>query len=83
MLAVNVFLVCEGRRHIEWRSVRGLLLGGLPGVPIGALALKHLPDRVIGVAISVVTLLFGILFLVARPHPVPRSSGRPSRRSAC
>ena len=35
LLAVNLFLVCEGRRHIEWRCVRGLLLGGLPGVPIG------------------------------------------------
>ena len=63
LLAANVFLVCEGRRHIEWRSVRGLLLGGLPGVPIGALALKHLPTSVIGATISIVTLLFGLLFL--------------------
>jgi uncharacterized protein len=63
MLAVNTFLVCEGRRHVEWRSVRGLLLGGLPGVPIGALALKHLPAAAIGVTVSVVTLVFGILFL--------------------
>lgn len=63
MLAINSFLVCEGRRHIEWRSVRGLLLGGLPGVPIGALALKHLPASLIGAAISGVTLAFGLLFL--------------------
>ncbi|MFA6562566.1 MAG: sulfite exporter TauE/SafE family protein [Verrucomicrobiia bacterium] len=63
MLAVNLFLVCEGRRHVEWRSVRGLLIGGLPGVPIGALALKHLPVHIIGAAISIITLLFGILFL--------------------
>ena len=63
MLAVNSFVVLEGRRHIAWRSVRGLLLGGLPGVPIGALALKHLPASVIGAAISIVTLLFGLLFL--------------------
>lgn len=63
MLVVDIFLVCEGRRHIEWRSVRGLLLGGLPGVPIGALALKHWHDHVIGTVISAVTLVFGILFL--------------------
>jgi len=63
MLAVNLFLVCEGRRHVQWRSVRRLLLGGIPGVPIGAYALKHLPVHVIGVAISLVTLLFAILFL--------------------
>jgi uncharacterized membrane protein YfcA len=63
MLAVNIFLVCEGRRHVEWRSVRSLLIGGLPGVPIGALALKHLPTHIIGAAISIITLVFGILFL--------------------
>jgi hypothetical protein len=63
MLTVNIFLVCEGRRHVAWRSVRGLLLGGIPGVPIGAYALKHLPVHVIGAAISVITLLFAILFL--------------------
>lgn len=63
LLVVNGFLVCEGRRHIEWRAVRGLLLGGLPGVPLGALVLKHLPTGVIGAAISAVTLLFGLLFL--------------------
>ena len=62
-LAVNLFLVREGRRHVEWRSVRSLLLGGLPGVPIGAYALKHLPIHFIGATISVITLLFGILFL--------------------
>lgn len=63
MLAVNLFLVAEGRRHVEWRSVRGLLIGGLPGVPVGAWALQHLPVHVIGAAISVITLLFGLLFL--------------------
>ncbi|NLF70489.1 MAG: sulfite exporter TauE/SafE family protein [Candidatus Anammoximicrobium sp.] len=77
MLAVNGFLVCEGRRHIQWRSVRGLLLGGLPGVPLGALALKHLPTSLIGAAISVVTLLFGLLFLARvrirfPAHPVTK-----------
>jgi uncharacterized membrane protein YfcA len=63
MLAVNIFLVCEGRRHVEWRSVRSLLIGGLPGVPIGAYALKNLPVHVIGAGISIITLVFGILFL--------------------
>ncbi|MCX6908655.1 MAG: sulfite exporter TauE/SafE family protein, partial [Verrucomicrobia bacterium] len=42
---------------------RGLLIGGLPGVPIGAYALKHLPVHIIGAAISIITLVFGILFL--------------------
>jgi len=63
LLAVNSVLVWEGRRHIAGRPVRRLLIGGLPGVPIGALALKYLPAHWIGAAISVVTLLFALLFL--------------------
>ncbi len=63
LLSVNSFLVWEDRRHIDGRPVRRLLLGGLPGVPIGALALKYLPAAWIGAAISAVTLVFGLLFL--------------------
>jgi uncharacterized membrane protein YfcA len=63
LLGTNLFLVCEGRRHVQWLSVRRLLLGGIPGVPIGAYALKHLPVHVIGAAIGAITLLFAILFL--------------------
>jgi uncharacterized protein len=63
ILTANVLLVLETRRHVAWHSVRRLLLGGLTGVPLGALALKTLPVGIVGVVISAVTLVFGILFL--------------------
>lgn len=62
-LSVNSFSVWEGRHHIEMRPVRRMLLGGLPGVPLGALALKYLPAAWIGTTISVITLAFGLLLL--------------------
>lgn len=78
MLTVNIFLVCEGRRHVAWRAVGGLLAGGLPGVPVGAYALKYLPVHIIGAVISIVTMAFGLLFLAkvrirfpAHPLTVP------------
>ena len=36
---------------------------GINAAPVGAWALQHLPVHVIGAAISVITLLFGLLFL--------------------
>lgn len=62
-LSVNSFTVWEARHHIEVRPVRRMLLGGLPGVPLGAMALKYLPAAWIGTAISLITLGFGLLLL--------------------
>ncbi|MBI4581264.1 MAG: sulfite exporter TauE/SafE family protein [Planctomycetes bacterium] len=64
MLLIDVWLVFEARRHVQWRSVGKLLLGGCVGVPIGAFGLKHLPVGVINVVISVITCTFAILLLM-------------------
>jgi len=71
MQVVSIYLVRESRRHVDWRSVRGLLIGGLPGVLIGALGLKYLPLAVIGTTISAVTLLFGVFFLSGMRVRIP------------
>jgi uncharacterized protein len=63
-LFVNSYSVWEARHHVEVRPVSRMLLGGLPGVPLGALALKYLPAAWIGTTISIVTLAFGLLLLV-------------------
>jgi uncharacterized membrane protein YfcA len=63
MLLVNSFLVWEAREHIDGRRVRRMLVGGVPGVLIGALALKYLPATWLEVTISAATLVFGLLFL--------------------
>lgn len=63
MLIVNVFLVLEGRKHLEWRSIVRLQIAGLIGVPLGALCLAYLPSNAIRMAISLITFVFGLLFL--------------------
>lgn len=64
MFAVNTYLVWEARRHIDVRRIGVMLAGGLVGVPIGANLLVHAPVHAIGLAISVVTLAFAVLFLL-------------------
>lgn len=64
MLLIDAFLVFEGRRHIQWGIVGRFLLGGAIGIPIGAFALKYLPTHVLGLIISIATLVFAILFLL-------------------
>lgn len=64
MLIVNVVLVLEGRKHLAWRSIVKLQAAGLIGVPLGAFCLAYLPSTAIRVAISIITLIFGLLFLL-------------------
>lgn len=64
LIVVDLFLVYESRRHIEWRRLRGVLAGGLLGGPVGVLCLKNLPLHWIGAAISIVTLVFAVVFML-------------------
>lgn len=63
MLVVNVLLVFETRQAIDWRRAGWLMLGGVVATPIGAYALKMLPTDILRVAISLITLTFGVLFI--------------------
>jgi len=55
MIVVDLLLVIEARNHVS--------IGGVIGVPVGAYALKTLPMHVVGILISVITLVFAILFM--------------------
>jgi hypothetical protein len=64
LLVVNALLVFESRKHLQWDKIWKLQVFGLLGVPVGAYCLAYLPSGVIRVIISVVTMIFGILFLM-------------------
>ncbi|MBN1489985.1 MAG: sulfite exporter TauE/SafE family protein [Phycisphaerae bacterium] len=64
MLLVDAWLVFEARRYIQWGRVGRLMVGAVAGIPIGAYGLKYLPTHVLGLIISIVTLIFAILFLL-------------------
>jgi uncharacterized protein len=63
VLINGIFLVREGKNHIQWQHVRRLLLGGILGVPVGVLGLKYLPSQAIVVGVNVCTLIFACLYL--------------------
>jgi len=64
MLLIDLWLVFEARWYIQWGRVGRLMVGGAIGVPFGAYGLKYLPSHVLGLIISIVTLVFAILFLL-------------------
>jgi uncharacterized membrane protein YfcA len=64
VLLIDVWLVYEARRHLEWRGLSKLLAGGIIGIPIGAFALRGLPSSVLSVFISVMTCSFALLLLM-------------------
>jgi len=76
---METFLVCESHVHVDWRGVARLLVGAIVGVPLGALGLRYLPTDATRVAVSVVTILFALCFLVGVN---PRIPDRPATRFA-
>ena len=63
MLVSNIILVIEARKHLQWKKIIKMQIAGLFGVPVGAYCLAYLPSDIIRIGISIITLIFGILFL--------------------
>ncbi|MBN1491396.1 MAG: sulfite exporter TauE/SafE family protein [Phycisphaerae bacterium] len=64
MILIDLWLVFEARRHIQWGRVGRLLLGGFIGVPIGACGLKYLSTDILNLAIGIMTSVFAVFFLL-------------------
>ncbi|MCX7705056.1 MAG: sulfite exporter TauE/SafE family protein [bacterium] len=63
MLFVNIFLVIECFKNIAWKRVGKMLLGGIPGIPLGAYILATQPIYALRIFICVVSIVFALLFL--------------------
>ena len=64
MLLVKIILVLESKKHLDWKKIKKLQIAGLIGVPIGAYCLAYFPSSIIRIIISIISLIFGLLFLV-------------------
>lgn len=71
VVLMETILVCESHAHVDWRGVSRLLIGAALGVPLGALGLRYLPAESIRIAVSVVTILFALCFLVGFKPRIP------------
>jgi len=61
---ICLLLILEARRHVHWRRLGKWLIGAVVGAPLGSYILKVSPTYWIGVAISVITLSFAVIFLL-------------------
>ena len=65
----QLVLALKSHKHIQWRLLAKLLTMAIVGIPLGTIALKHLPTEIISLAIAVLTLLFATIFIVnAKVH---------------
>jgi uncharacterized membrane protein YfcA len=64
--AINFFLLLRFREYIEWRRLWPLLVGGLPGIPLGIYFLKNFEDVWIKKIVGGVVIVFALWNLIAR-----------------
>jgi len=81
MVSYSVLLQGYGvwklRRALAWRRVAPFIMGGVIGVPIGAVLLGHINAAHLRTAVGVVLLLYSIYYL-ARPALEPVRGGVPA-----
>src|SRR4029453_2943516 len=66
-IAIQMFGVANLWRSIDWRSLPVFLIGGLPGVPVGAWLLTHLPTGAYRGVLGGLLVVYGTWLLVKRP----------------
>lgn len=74
---LNTFIVAwDARRHVRFRMVGPLALGGFIGIPLGITALLHLPDALIKVFVGLFVTAFSLAMLRGWKKPL-RHGDRP------
>jgi uncharacterized membrane protein YfcA len=66
-IAIQLYCVASLRRSIDWRSLPVFLIGGLPGVPVGAWLLTHLPTGAYRGVLGGLLVAYGLWQLFKRP----------------
>jgi uncharacterized membrane protein YfcA len=64
---MNLILVIQLRRHLQWPKILPLLLGSLPGIPLGVYYLKHLAPWMLELLLSAVLISFPLYSRYTNP----------------
>jgi uncharacterized membrane protein YfcA len=72
-LFMNLVVVVETRRAITWRPIGLLIAAGVLGTVLGAWSLARLSPEALRFTVSVVTIGFGLLFLLRLPVRLPQA----------
>ncbi len=57
-LVITTCLSLQLRRHINWRRISPLLTGCLPGIVFGLLVLKHVPNIILQISLSLLIIFY-------------------------
>lgn len=68
-LIITGFLSLQLKRHIDWRKIMPLLIGCLPGIFLGALALTRLNSGLLQLCLGLFIAAYATYSLTARPRP--------------
>ena len=63
---INLFLLLRFKDYIEWQKLWPLLVGALPGIPLGIYFLKNYDDVVIKKIVGGVVIVFALWNLITR-----------------
>ena len=69
------FVLLSTRRHLQWRQLRGMALGGVLAVPLGALLLSAANPTILRIIIGLAILGLGVLNLLNLQLPMARRPG--------
>jgi len=67
---VSAYLSIRLRKAVNLKRTYALMLATLPGVPLGAFALKHVPQQGLALGIGILMVLFTTYLLLCKPSPL-------------
>ena len=70
----NVLVLFHMRRHIDFRRVAFISLGGVLGVPLGAYLLSWLDPLIVKLAIAIVVVPMSLILLLGHSHQFKRDT---------
>ena len=63
---INFFLLLRSKEYIDWQKLWPLMVGGLPGIPLGIYFLEKYEDVMIKKIVGIVVVVFALWNLIAR-----------------
>jgi uncharacterized membrane protein YfcA len=69
-LIITSYLAFTLRHHLDIRKILPLLLGALPGIPVGVILLKHVDQQLLQVFIGIILITYSLYNLLVKPGPV-------------
>ncbi|HZS81630.1 MAG TPA: sulfite exporter TauE/SafE family protein [Stellaceae bacterium] len=75
-LAIHVFSIWRFRNALRWRALWPFLLGGIIGIPLGTLALRHADPAAFRIGVGLFLVTYAGFMLLRPPMPAVAAGGR-------